>query len=218
MTKWVVCGTRAAGGIKYFRCNRSMRRKRNHKRLVSVRPGTDCASHLVLTVRDGKHIVKYCTTHTTHDLNGQFLPMAGPSKADGRGGFDGSVSSANLRRVRDEVDFRPNACKPGVHQWGDASLGANCGGGLGLGQGMPTMPLHSGACNVNDSHLALLRQNLLRLLGDCATNVKQECDKNKLDKLYAYLQGGQHFWSGVDGGQPHANRRKPSKEDHHWRL
>lgn len=89
-TDWVIYSQKKNLQKTYFRCNRSGRvevkqaeeRGREVKGLFSTKTNTECASHLVLTVKDGKYLVKFCTDHTSHPVESEFLRIATATKRD----------------------------------------------------------------------------------------------------------------------------------------
>lgn len=103
----------------YFRCNRSgsykfkdTDRKRNFKGLVTSKTSTECASHLVLTVKDGKYFVKYCVRHTTHPIESRFLRVSDATKEDIGEKLQSGVSPKDiLKAIRKDHDTGFNSSK-----------------------------------------------------------------------------------------------------------
>ena len=80
-TNWVIHSSH--GNQVYYRCNRSGNvkincgvRDRNFKGTVSTRTNTECVSHLVLTKRDDRFHVKFCTKHTSHPVQKEHLRIS----------------------------------------------------------------------------------------------------------------------------------------------
>lgn len=96
----------------YYRCRRSGKieikktaRKRDVKGVVTVKTDTECASHLVLVVKDGKHKVSFCSTHTSHTVEPEFLRVSNAAKRKLEAKLsDGVPINSILRSIRAETD------------------------------------------------------------------------------------------------------------------
>lgn len=116
-TSWVVQSVNKEKNKTYFQCNRSGRldikheqRKRNFKGLVTNKTNTECASHLVLTVRDGKWLVKFCVQHTSHAVEKKFLRLLDATKVEiGEKLREGHSTKDILDTIRKESENGFNA-------------------------------------------------------------------------------------------------------------
>ena len=77
-----------------------------------MKTNTDCASHLVLTVRDGKWHVKFCVHHTSHDVENKHLRISDQTKEIIEGKLREGVSQKEiLDAIRKKSDVGYNASK-----------------------------------------------------------------------------------------------------------
>lgn len=111
-TDWVSYSRKQKNGKTYFRCNRSGnyeiitdKRDREFKGTFSTKTNTECASHLVLTERNGRCYVKFCLTHTSHSIEPEFLRTPNATKLDLEKKLkDGISVKTILATVRKEMD------------------------------------------------------------------------------------------------------------------
>ena len=79
---------------------------------MSNKTGTACTSHLVLTVQDEKHFVKYCVHHSSHEVESKFLRISDATKEIIENKLRNGVShSSILKAVRKENDVGFNSSK-----------------------------------------------------------------------------------------------------------
>lgn len=88
-TNWVIYSHKPRHQKTYYRCNQSGNFEyksepgsRDSKGIFSTKTNTECASHLVLTVKEGIYYVKFCTTHTSHAIDPEFLHLSNATKRD----------------------------------------------------------------------------------------------------------------------------------------
>lgn len=114
MTNWA-CYSRNVkadgSAFAYFHCNRSGKyvpkqenRTRNFRGVVSIRSGSACASHLTMQMRDGKYSVRFCTTHTSHAPDPDYLNGRAGKKSKLRGNKVSASIFRHHRQSRAEPD------------------------------------------------------------------------------------------------------------------
>lgn len=86
-TNWSKYSTDTKFKITYFRCNRSGKpvikfkdRQKDLKGLCTVKTDSECCSYLTHSIRDGKHCVSFCTAHSSHLVETEFLRVSKSTK------------------------------------------------------------------------------------------------------------------------------------------
>lgn len=79
---------------------------------MTCKASISCTSHLVLTIKEGKHFVKYCTHHSSHEVQSQFLRVSDNTKEMIEDKLRNGVSHKNiLDSIRKECDVGFNSSK-----------------------------------------------------------------------------------------------------------
>lgn len=106
-------------GKTYYQCNRAGSakvkfegRKRNFTGNVTCKTDATCSSHMVLTVAEGKYLVKYCVHHSSHEIESKFLRVLAATKEVIEDKLRNGVSHKNiLDLIRKECDAGFNSSK-----------------------------------------------------------------------------------------------------------
>lgn len=87
---WSIARTKKTANtyVQYYMCNRSGKaslkpieeRIRNRKLTVTVKTGSHCSSFLTVSVTETVYTVKFCLTHSNHDIEIQHLRLSKEAK------------------------------------------------------------------------------------------------------------------------------------------